>query len=154
MDSMAHSYNFAWIWQRAFCKLTFSHAAKSSDITSPQRRPVQQRRIRYKYRYRRIRFSTFFIDVYSATQNIVKRRRKWPSNIRQYFDSCKVFTASRRRNIERQWHFWHEMRATATLRNLVSTMVSLKHIVFPDGTANFQHLFIRCKYTRWKHAFV
>ena len=154
MDSVARSYNFAWIWQRAFCKLAFSHAAKSSEIISPQRRPVQQRRIRYKYLYRRIRLSTFFIDVYSVTQNIVKRRRTWPSKIRQYFDSCRVFTASRRTIIERQWHFWHEMRTTATLRNLVSTMVSLKHYVFLYGTSNFQHSFIRCRHTRWKHVFV
>ena len=60
MDSVSRSYNFAWIWQRAFCKLVFSHAAKSSEIISPQRRTVQQRRIRYKYRCRRIRFSLFF----------------------------------------------------------------------------------------------
>ena len=154
MDSVARSYTFAWIWQRAFCKLAFSHAAKSSEITSPQHRTVQQRRIRYKYRYRKIRFSTFFRNVYSVTQNIVKRGRKLQSKIRQYFDSCRVFTASRRTIIEGQWHFLHEMRTTATLRNLVSTMVSLKHIVFLYGIADFQHSFIRCKHTRWKHVFV
>ena len=59
--------------QHAFCKLTFPHAAKSSEIISPQRCPVQQRRIRYKYRYRRTIFSTFsstFTMRHRTPQNV------------------------------------------------------------------------------------
>ena len=154
MDSAARSFEFAWILATCICNVAFSQTRKSSEIVSPQRRPMQKHKIHYTCRYRRILFSAFSIDVYSAPQNIGKRRCKCSSKERQYFDSCIAFTAGRRTAIECQWHCLHEMRATATLWIRIPTRVSLDRAVCLDGVAHFQHVFITCANTTRQHAFV
>ena len=40
MDSAARSFEFAWILAACICNVAFSQTRKSSEIVSPQRRPI------------------------------------------------------------------------------------------------------------------
>ena len=138
--------------QRAFRKLTFPLSANSSEIVSLQRRLMQKRRIRYTHRYRKSYFSTLFIGVLQCCPQHRKTSTQLRIKKREYFDSCMAFVARRLRILERQWHFLHEMKATATLWNRSSTKVLLEHAAFLYRTGRFQHGCIKRAHTRRKHA--
>ena len=84
MDSAARSFEFAWILATCICNAAFWQARKSLEIIRPQRRPMQKNKIHYKYRYRRILFSTFsstFTMRHRTSENVDANAHQTNANI-------------------------------------------------------------------------